>query len=305
MLCCTRKEWVRASVWFALACMFRSNGIFLSGYIVWGLVVQPILQGHWVWPLSFISLLMADGFPPARISSSPQNNCSNSDRGSTFRWIPGLCILHILRRRQERPCGHMVLKLPPVHLCLHAIKVLGCWLPAVLDAQPGAQLYYRRPDSGTHFHIRVAPSSTCACGRSNRNPERCEDEAAHSASLQLPERVHHTLCNSCFGFCLHYSFHVAYTDHPPPCGLVTFCALGGGVADDGTSFLGTCLGFLERSLGHYLTSFVGYISSTGLNFKLKLDLALKTPSNCCSNKNVHSTVRINIVCNKKSTCAMS
>ncbi|KAF8972947.1 glycosyltransferase family 76 protein [Flammula alnicola] len=43
MLCCTRREWFKASLWFALAGTFRSNGIFLSGFILWGLLVQPFL----------------------------------------------------------------------------------------------------------------------------------------------------------------------------------------------------------------------------------------------------------------------
>ncbi|KAF8197959.1 glycosyltransferase family 76 protein [Pholiota molesta] len=45
MLCCTRHEWLRASLWFALAGVFRSNGIFLSGFILWELLVQPFLAG--------------------------------------------------------------------------------------------------------------------------------------------------------------------------------------------------------------------------------------------------------------------
>lgn len=48
MLFCTRREWFKASICFALAGCFRSNGIFLSGFILWGLVVQPFLARQMV-----------------------------------------------------------------------------------------------------------------------------------------------------------------------------------------------------------------------------------------------------------------
>jgi len=45
MLCCARSQWLAASILFALAGAFRSNGILLSGFILWGLMIQPILDG--------------------------------------------------------------------------------------------------------------------------------------------------------------------------------------------------------------------------------------------------------------------
>jgi len=46
MLCCTRQQWFFASLLFALAGMFRSNGVFLAGFIIWGLLVRPSLNGQ-------------------------------------------------------------------------------------------------------------------------------------------------------------------------------------------------------------------------------------------------------------------
>ena len=43
MLACARHQWTRASVFFTFATAFRSNGILLSGFIIWGLTVQPFL----------------------------------------------------------------------------------------------------------------------------------------------------------------------------------------------------------------------------------------------------------------------
>ncbi|KAG1878223.1 glycosyltransferase family 76 protein [Suillus subluteus] len=46
MLACARSNWATASIFFALASMFRSNGIFLSGFILWGMLITPFLAGQ-------------------------------------------------------------------------------------------------------------------------------------------------------------------------------------------------------------------------------------------------------------------
>ncbi|KAG0708332.1 glycosyltransferase family 76 protein [Suillus ampliporus] len=46
MLACARSQWAAASISFALASMFRSNGIFLSGFILWGMLITPFLTGR-------------------------------------------------------------------------------------------------------------------------------------------------------------------------------------------------------------------------------------------------------------------
>lgn len=43
MLACARSQWGTASVYFCLAGAFRSNGILLSGFILWGLLVEPFV----------------------------------------------------------------------------------------------------------------------------------------------------------------------------------------------------------------------------------------------------------------------
>ncbi|KNZ73090.1 GPI mannosyltransferase 2 [Termitomyces sp. J132] len=46
-------HWIRATLCFILASFFRSNGVLLAGYLVWGLVVQPFLDGK---QLSFFKI---------------------------------------------------------------------------------------------------------------------------------------------------------------------------------------------------------------------------------------------------------
>lgn len=43
MLFSAQKRWFSASVSFALATLFRSNGVFLGGFVAWGMVVEPFI----------------------------------------------------------------------------------------------------------------------------------------------------------------------------------------------------------------------------------------------------------------------
>ncbi|KAF9242134.1 glycosyltransferase family 76 protein [Melanogaster broomeanus] len=46
MLACARAQWLSAAVCFAIASAFRSNGILLCGFIVWGMLVTPWLSAR-------------------------------------------------------------------------------------------------------------------------------------------------------------------------------------------------------------------------------------------------------------------
>jgi GPI mannosyltransferase 2 len=41
MLFCARQQWLLATFSFAAATAFRSNGMFLAGFLIWGLLVEP------------------------------------------------------------------------------------------------------------------------------------------------------------------------------------------------------------------------------------------------------------------------
>ncbi|KAA1471717.1 mannosyltransferase [Dentipellis sp. KUC8613] len=46
MLHCAQRRWLAASCYFALAAAFRSNGIFLGGFVLWGIIIEPFLRGR-------------------------------------------------------------------------------------------------------------------------------------------------------------------------------------------------------------------------------------------------------------------
>ncbi|TFK25487.1 GPI mannosyltransferase 2 [Coprinopsis marcescibilis] len=43
MLFCAQEHWLLAALAFCAATMFRSNGLFLAGFIIWGILIQPHL----------------------------------------------------------------------------------------------------------------------------------------------------------------------------------------------------------------------------------------------------------------------
>ena len=47
MLACVWSRWPLASIYFAMASAFRSNGIFLCGFIAWGMLLAPFLSARW------------------------------------------------------------------------------------------------------------------------------------------------------------------------------------------------------------------------------------------------------------------
>lgn len=60
MLCCVRSEWLHASLFFAVASTFRSNGFMLAGYILWGILFGPFLARQKVSVLLAVHQLIAD-----------------------------------------------------------------------------------------------------------------------------------------------------------------------------------------------------------------------------------------------------
>lgn len=57
MLYAAKHCWIPATLCFTLASTFRSNGIVLSGYIIWGLVFEPILHRKTVCPLFLLFII--------------------------------------------------------------------------------------------------------------------------------------------------------------------------------------------------------------------------------------------------------
>lgn len=46
MLACERGNWLKAAVCFGFATVFRSNGVLLAGYLVWGVLLRPSLNNY-------------------------------------------------------------------------------------------------------------------------------------------------------------------------------------------------------------------------------------------------------------------
>lgn len=44
MLYCAQEEWLRATIMFFISGMFRSNGVMLAGFLVYGMMVDPFIR---------------------------------------------------------------------------------------------------------------------------------------------------------------------------------------------------------------------------------------------------------------------
>lgn len=44
MVFSARKQWNVAAMFFVAAGVFRSNGFLLAGFLIWGMIVEPLVQ---------------------------------------------------------------------------------------------------------------------------------------------------------------------------------------------------------------------------------------------------------------------
>ncbi|PPQ64983.1 hypothetical protein CVT26_015692 [Gymnopilus dilepis] len=88
MLCCAREQWTLAAFFFTLAGAFRSNGFFLGGFILWGLLVHPFLNGKMPTPKALLKsiLLMASVVSPFVIYHLYTYSLFCSQKSSTPEW---------------------------------------------------------------------------------------------------------------------------------------------------------------------------------------------------------------------------
>lgn len=57
LIYCAKRQWLLASMSFALASLFRSNAILLAGFLIWGLVVKPYITAEQVQCYGFVAHL--------------------------------------------------------------------------------------------------------------------------------------------------------------------------------------------------------------------------------------------------------
>lgn len=156
MLCCTRQQWFFASVLFALAGMFRSNGIFLAGFIIWGLLGRPLLNRQMV-RLSLVSYILQT----YDLSASSQNTLEipgiDNDRSQSILRPPIPRLSLILFSLHNGASSSMVFPNPTIYLFIRSIKILERRIPAILDFKPTSQLYLSCTNS--FIDIRILLSS--------------------------------------------------------------------------------------------------------------------------------------------------
>lgn len=142
MLCCTRQQWFFASLLFALAGTFRSNGVFLAGFLIWGLLVRPFLNRQKV------IYHCSSHIQSYRLSASPQNTSkipgtvNNRFHSLLSTPIPRLPLLLFSTHIKPRPS--MVFPFPALHLLIRSVKVLERRFLEILVHKPTSQLHLVR-----------------------------------------------------------------------------------------------------------------------------------------------------------------
>ncbi|KZT43667.1 mannosyltransferase [Sistotremastrum suecicum HHB10207 ss-3] len=58
MLKCVNAKWAQASFYFMLANSFRSNGVLLAGFVLWGLIADPFLRKQKIPLLNFLKSIL-------------------------------------------------------------------------------------------------------------------------------------------------------------------------------------------------------------------------------------------------------
>lgn len=269
MLCCARSQWLHASLFFAVASSFRSNGIMLAGYILWGLVLGPLLDRKTV---------RNPFFPPLTPFSSAieghPGSCSagNAPYRTHLRAIhlPSIQRIRHLLCRPIRGCATMVLLHAPARIRLCAGQVLECRLPTLLDAVPGPEhplgrsgprcpLLVRRCPRHKFHHFTYAISSPSLVIRKH-GPNLV---ASAKYEVALPhQQKYHTACAA-----RSRPFHgpticCTHANRASLCRIDANHILGSSVVNGGASSGWKVVGYMECGVGGGLECALGGVSTS-------------------------------------------
>ena len=159
MFYCAKKKWLLATIFFTLASSFRSNGFLLSGYILWGMVLQPLLAAEKVRLRFFFFWITSsiDAHSSARHVHDLHCHLVDFDGAHAIRLSQLYrisCVLQVCNRCHPR----LVCPFPAIHLYLYPKPILECWFFALLVFFPVTQFYNSR---SVVFSHRRLPDSLC------------------------------------------------------------------------------------------------------------------------------------------------
>ena len=148
MLCCARRQWQRATLYFVLATVLRSNGVFLAGFVVWGSFRHNPVRAC-VASAAIALPFLAHNYEAYRKfcpSSSPPAWCHNTlplvyPYVQNVYWDVGL-----FNYWQLNQLPNLLIALPPLYaLFVYAFRYLFHWLTFSLPPSP-----FFRPSIAPH-----------------------------------------------------------------------------------------------------------------------------------------------------------
>jgi hypothetical protein len=240
MLACAQSQWTLASVYFWLAGVFRSNGVLLSGFILWGVLVEPFVKERTVRRAcsNSIHLLV---FTVVKVDNQTRSIRSVVDRLDVFaRGLPSvLRISSFLSRYQYTRT--LVLKLSSFDLYPCAVRILERGTPPVLDTTTGSKF---PACSAGPCAIVVLFHSICPLVRNS---------SLHQVSATKPfsfrVSVSRTPWHSRVRLHVYPPVRIAHTNNPSIRRLATVYLLVGGTAAGRTPTIGKVVGGLECCVG--------------------------------------------------------
>ncbi|KXN90202.1 GPI mannosyltransferase 2 [Leucoagaricus sp. SymC.cos] len=155
MLCCARKQWFQATVYFTLASTFRSNGVFLAGFIIWG-ILFPYLQQKRIPSLKDLSIVILcsalilspfvahnlSAFTRFCLASSPPQWCANTlpliyNHVQSAYWNVGLFKYWSLSQ-----LPNFLIAFPPLYaLFSYALRYLFHFTGFIVPSPPAQQFF--------------------------------------------------------------------------------------------------------------------------------------------------------------------
>lgn len=287
MLYCARGQWSLATGCFALASAFRSNGVTLAGFIIWGMLIEPLLTSRKVSPQrpdisTLLPFRVADHYQEHSIQCPP-DRCGLP----AVRMVSVLSLSHFLHCRNARA---VVLQRAPADLRLRARKVLERGVPPVLDPPAAAELHHRRPSPRPAPSLLDTISTACTPPStphfSTPNIEE-RNKGGNTASSSIPVASYSPACHPRSRHHAHATLLSPYADRTPTCCLNAFYLLGRCMAARRASAMGQVLGLLERRLGRNVNHSVGYVPASRVTpwhiitpGRCKASIIYLWPSNC-------------------------
>lgn len=140
LILCAKRQWFLASLAFGLATAFRANGVLLAGYLIWGLVIHPLILTRMVRRIRSPrgSRLDSHLWCYTALSTSYRLRWPSEPSINRPFYISPVHRLSVILSSDA--LASLVYRSPPNDISLRPSTLLECRIPSVLEAESNTQL---------------------------------------------------------------------------------------------------------------------------------------------------------------------